>query len=290
VLSVAYLGNKSTHLLTGPQQNYGIYIPGVDQNGQPRSTVGNLQQRRINPTFGSVNRADSGANSNYHALQTNFERRFAKGYSILTNYTWSKTMDNLDNHPLDRRSRYGRATEDIAHNFKFSNIYDVPVLNVKGAADKILNGWQLNSIATWQSGFPFSVSSGRDNSFTGSGSDLADFAGGNADLGSDRPHGEQVLQWFDTSLFGANAVGTFGNSGRNILRGPRFFNLDFGLLKNTRISERVNLQFRTEFFNLFNNVNLRLPNSNASSSQIGRITAVVDDSQRIIQFGLKLVF
>jgi hypothetical protein len=99
-----------------------------------------------------------------------------------------------------------------------------------------------------------------------------------------------VLRWFDTSLFGANAVGTFGNSGRNIIRGPRYFNLDFGLLKNTRITERVNLQFRTEFFNLFNNVNLRLPNSNASSSQIGRITSVVDDSQRIIQFGLKLIF
>jgi hypothetical protein len=252
--------------------------------------VGNLQQRRIDPTFGRVVRADSGANSNFHALQMNFEKRFGNGYSVLTNYTWSKTLDNFDNHPLDRRSRYGLATEDIAHNFKFSNIYDVPAFNLSGAAAKILNGWQLNSIVTWQSGFPFSVSSGRDNSFTGSGSDLADFLGGDADLESGRSHGEQVLQWFDTSKFTANALGTFGNSGRNVLRGPNFFNLDFGLLKNTRVTERVNIQFRTEFFNLFNNVNLRLPNSNASSNQIGRITSVVDDSQRIIQFGLKLVF
>ena len=136
VLSVAYLGNKANHLMTSPQQNFGIYIPGFDQNGQPLSTVGNLQQRRVDPTFSSVNRADSGANSNYNALQFNFEKRFSKGYSILTNYTWSKTLDDFDSHPLDRRSRYGLATEDIAHNFQFSNVYDVPALNLSGPASR----------------------------------------------------------------------------------------------------------------------------------------------------------
>ena len=88
----------------------------------------------------------------------------------------------------------------------------------------------------------------------------------------------------------ANAPGTFGNSGRNILRGPKFFNMDFGLLKTTNITERTRIQFRAEFFNLFNNVNFQFPNANASSSQFGRVTSVVPDSQRIIQFGLKLVF
>ena len=85
-------------------------------------------------------------------------------------------------------------------------------------------------------------------------------------------------------------LGTFGNSGRGILRGPGFFNTDLGILKSTRITERVNLQFRTEFFNVFNHANFRLPTSNISSAQRGRITAVVDDNQRIIQFGLKLLF
>jgi hypothetical protein len=87
-----------------------------------------------------------------------------------------------------------------------------------------------------------------------------------------------------------NTPGTFGNSGRYILRGPRFFNTDLAIIKNTKFSERVNVQFRAEFFNVFNNVNFKLPNSNISSAQAGLITAVVQDSQRIVQFGMKLRF
>jgi len=281
VLSVAYLGNKSTYLLVGPDENIAVFEPGA--------TLGNIQARRLDPTFSRVRRADAGGNSNYHALQWNLEKRFSRRYSVLANYTWSRTLDNIDNHPLDRRSRYGLAREDVEQNFKFSNILDLPTANVKGFADKILNGWQVNSIVIWQSGFPFSVSSGRSNSFTGAGGELADFSGGDPVL-QNQSHGQQVLGYFDTSLFSANAIGTFGNSGRNILRGPRFFNADFGLLKNTSINEQVRVQFRAEFFNLFNNVNFQFPNSNASSSQVGRITSVVPDSQRVIQFGLKLMF
>jgi len=119
----------------------------------------------------------------------------------------------------------------------------------------------------------------------------ADFVGGgSAQLSYSRPHGAEILQWFDTSKFTKNAIGTFGNAGRNILRGPRFFNTDFGLVKGTSIHERVRLQFRAEFFNLFNDVNFMLPNANVSSVQVGQITSVIADSERIIQFGLKLVF
>jgi hypothetical protein len=134
------------------------------------------------------------------------------------------------------------------------------------------------------------VASGQDNSFSGVGSDRADYLGGDAKLSGDRPLGQKLLQWFDTSRFTVNRPGTFGNSGRNILRGPGFFNTDLGVLKSTGITERMNLQFRAEFFNVFNHANFRLPTSNISSSQRGQITAVVDDNQRIIQFGLKLLF
>lgn len=85
-------------------------------------------------------------------------------------------------------------------------------------------------------------------------------------------------------------VGTFGNSGRNILRGPGYFDTGLGVLKTTKVTERVNTEFRAEFFNVFNTVNFRLPNSNVSSAQVGRITSVVDDNQWIIQFGLKIQF
>jgi hypothetical protein len=136
-----------------------------------------------------------------------------------------------------------------------------------------------------------------DNSFSGVGSDRADYlGGGSAQLSYSRPHGQEVLQWFDITKFKTNALGTFGNSGRDILRGPRFFNTDLGISKGTKIKERMNLQFRAEFFDIFNNVNFQPPGSSISSSTVGRITSVVVDSfslpnsERIIQLGLKLTF
>ena len=206
------------------------------------------------------------------------------------NYVWSKTLErSFGPNPFDLTKELALSGDDIPHNLKFSNIWELPHAPVTGAADKILNGWQMNAIVIWQSGFPFSVSSGRDNSFSG-GTDRADFSGGTAALSDDRPHAEMIQKFFDTSKFTVNTIGTFGNTGRNILRGPRYFNTDFGLLKVTKIGQGVSLQFRTEAFNLFNNVNFQLPNNNVSSAQFGQIIAVVEDSQRIIQFGLKLIF
>ena len=199
---------------------------------------------------------------------------------------------NLTNlNPFNRNAYRGLANQDVPHNFKFSNIWDIPRAAVdSAAARRLLHGWQVNAILVRQSGFPFSVASGRDNSFSAVGGDLADFLGGNATLGTDRPRSQQLARWFDTSKFTVNAPGTFGNSGRNIIRGPKFFNTDVGMLKDTAITERVSIQFRAEAFNVFNNPNFRVPNSNASSAQFGLITAVVDDNQRILQLGLKLSF
>ena len=119
----------------------------------------------------------------------------------------------------------------------------------------------LSLTPSQQSGFATSVTSGLDNAFTGTGSQRADFLGGTASLGSGRSHGEMVA---------------------------RFFNIDLGVVKNTKITERVSTQFRAEFFNVLNNVNFRNPATNASSAQIGRITSAADP--RILQFALKIVF
>jgi hypothetical protein len=287
VASLAYIGNKGTFLQYNIEENPALFGPGA--------TVGNTQQRRVYPNFGNVRRTDSGGNSNFHSMQLNLEKRFAKGLSMLTNYTWSRTIDDaqagsLVINPFNRRQNRGLAGEDVEHNFKLSSIYELPQVRSGGVASKFANGWQLSGIVIAQSGFPFSVTSGRDNSFSGIGSDLADFLGGSATLPGDRSRGEQVLRWFDTSRFTANAIGTFGNSGRNIIRGPGFLQADASILKNTPITERVQLQFRGEVFNVLNRPNFRLPNSTATSAQVGRITAVVDDNQRIIQLGLKLLF
>ncbi|MBI3695392.1 MAG: TonB-dependent receptor [Acidobacteria bacterium] len=283
VASVAYLGNKGTFLQLGIAENPAIFRPGA--------TVGNTQDRRVYPNFGPVTRNDGSGNSSYHSLQWNLEKRFGHGFTILANYTWSKNIDDVSAaNPFNRGISRGLANFDVPHNFKFSNLWEVPKLHVSPAAGKLLNGWQVNSILVRQSGFPFTVSSGVDNSFSGVGGDRADYIGGSAKLSDSRALADKLVQWFDTSRFVVNAPGTFGNSGRGILRGPGFFNTDLGVLKSTGITERVNLQFRAEFFNVFNHPNFRLPTSNISSSQRGRITAVVDENQRIIQFGLKLLF
>ena len=144
---------------------------------------------------------------------------------------------------------------------------------------------------TWHGGFPFNLVSGKDNSLSGVGRDRPDFIGTDihqAQLDSGRSHGDMVKQFFDTQLFVQNALGTFGNTGKNVLLGPRFFNADIAALKNTKLTERANLQFRAEFFNIFNNVNLKAPDARLTSSGFGRITAAYDP--RIIQFAMKLAF
>jgi hypothetical protein len=282
---LAYVGNKGSQLISNREENPAVYIPGA-------STLGNTQQRRVYPNYSSISRSESADSSIYHSLQWNLEKRFSHGFSILANYVWSKTLETTRSQdPFDLITRETSISgDDIPHNFKFSNIWEIPRAPVTGAADKILNGWQLNAIVVWQSGFPFGVSSGRDNSLTGS-TDRANYAGGgSAQLSYDRSHHEMIQQWFDTSKFTVNPIGTYGNTGANILRGPRYFNTDFGLLKVTQVTERIGLQFRAEAFNLLNSVNFRLPNSNRSSGQFGQITQVVADSQRIIQFGLKVIF
>jgi hypothetical protein len=104
----------------------------------------------------------------------------------------------------------------------------------------------MNSIVFWQSGFPLNLSSGIDNSFTGLGRDRPDYVGGQAQLSYDRSHADMIARWFDISRFTVNAPGTLGNLGRNVLRGPRYFNTDLALIKNTRVTEAVSVQFRAE--------------------------------------------
>jgi len=262
-----------------------VYIPGA-------STVGNTQQRRVYPQFGNISRSETSADTRYDSLQWNLEKRFGHGFSILTNYVWSKLLETgWTEDPFDLVTRETSLSgDDVTHNFKFSNVWEVPRAPLTGAADRILNGWQLNAIVIWQSGFPFSVSAGRDNALRGSTNRASFVGGGSAQLSSDRSHAEMIQQWFDTSMFVHSPTGTFGNTGANILRGPRYFNTDFGLLKVTRVNDRIGLQIRVEAFNVFNNVNFRLPNNNLSSGQFGQITQVVENNQRIIQIGAKVLF
>ncbi len=310
LVRAAYVGNKGTHLYGSGDQEEGlyqanpvIYIPG-------QSNVNNEQARRLNPNYGPVNEIDSSINSNYNGLQLTVEKRLTYGLSLLANYTWSKELDDFaplsgsygDNTvPFNRRFDYGPSDDDIRNSFKFSGIYRLPHLGVSGLAGKLANGWELSSTVTWQGGFPFSIYSGVDNSFSGNYEDKADFSGtslNQAVLGSGRSHGAMVQEWFNTSLFQVNTPGTFGNTGKNILRTPRTFTTNAALIKETKLAERATVQFRAEAFNLFNNVNFPLSTKNGlnhpgidttvTDPAFGQILAASDP--RILQFALKFIF
>jgi Carboxypeptidase regulatory-like domain/TonB dependent receptor-like, beta-barrel/TonB-dependent Receptor Plug Domain len=309
LVKAAYFGNKGTHLFpTSDQQpmpdiNPGLYVPG-------NSTEDNVQDRRPYPNFGPIGKMDSGYNSNYNALQLSVEKRMSYGLSFLANYTWSKALNDFSEsvnneayyqtYPFNRSASYGPDTSNVPNVIKISGIWQVHHFNLSGAADKFLNGWQVAPIITWQSGFPFSVMGGLDNSFSGDYVDRADFVPGvtlaQAKLNPNRSHGALIQEYFNTAAFQANAIGTYGNTGKNILSGPGIFNTDLALLKNTKIGERFTLQFRAEAFNAFNSVNFGQPDDFYSDSAaaggsgaFGQILST-STSPRIMQFALKLQF
>jgi hypothetical protein len=304
LVRAAYVGNKGTHLFGTNDQETGLfaanaakYIPGNNADGTPKSTVANEQSRRPYPSFGFVNVIDSAINSNYHSLQLTVEKRLSYGLSLLANYAWSKEMNdfapvgayNSSTNPFNRHFDYGPSDDSVTNVFKLSGVYQLRHFGMKGAADKLVNGWEVSSIVLWQGGFPFSIFSGYDNSLSGVGEDRADFIGtGSAQLSSGRSHAQQIQEWFNTSVFAPNAIGTYGNTGKNILRGPGQFSTNMALVKDTKITERAGVQFRAEAFNVFNNVNFGTPDRTQADGQFGQITSAREP--RILQLALKLMF
>ncbi len=300
LVRVGYVGNLGTDLSgtgdveEGQQElNPAIYIPG-------NSTEANTQQRRINPAFSNVDLVASTVRSNYNGLQVTVRKQFSYGLTLDANFTWSKSLDDfapigsstyINTKPFDQMFDYGPSPGDVTRVLNFSPIYQLPGLKENSWKTRFTNGWSISSIVTWQSGTPFTVYSGVDNSFSGVGADRADFTGtslSQARLDPNRSHSQLVNEYFNTSVFAPNAVGTFGNTGKNILRGPGLFNTDLALLKNIRLNNRFSAQFRSEAFNIFNNVNFMNPGNTVENSGFGQITGALDP--RILQFALKILF
>lgn len=300
LVRAAYFGNHGEHLYgTSDQEpmadiNAAVYVPGA-------STEANTQQRRPYPNFGPIGMINSGYDSNYNALQLTVQKRMSQGLSFLADYTWSRNFNDFSEsvnqgyyqtNPHDRAFNYGPASSDVPQAFKLSGTWQVPGGHHTGALRKLLGGWAVAPILTWQSGFPFTVMSGLDNSFSGDFSDRADLAGGGlgaAALSTSRSVGAQVAEYFNTAVFVPNALGTFGDEPKNGLRGPGLFNTDLAILKNTSFGERYTVQFRAELYNAFNNVNFGAPDAVLTDPQFGQLTYTAT-GPRIMQFALKLLF
>jgi hypothetical protein len=287
---IAYAGSKGTALLQGEQLNPAIYIPG-------QSTAANISQRRIYGTaFSSITKVGSSGSSNYNSLQASVDKRFGRGFTIQANYTWAKSIDYGSGGGTQWPSftpfyhEYDRGLSDFHHEHRFvsSGLWELPRLASAMAPIKYaLGGWQLSGALTLQSGAPFSVNTGRENSFVGYGN-RADLVGDPSRDARADPNRDPVIEWFNTQAFALNAPGTYGTSGRNIIFGPGLANVDIAVAKQFPFTERVGLQFRGEFFNLFNRANFNDPSASLTSATYGSITSAMDP--RILQFGLKLMF
>ncbi len=205
------------------------------------------------------------------------------------------------------RAERGLSDYDVKLRWVFSTVYDLPGAHLQSSlARAVLAGWQLTGIATFQTGRPFTVFSGRDESNTGGGADRPNIIG---DWQVSNPNADR---WFnpctlladgrtrrncganDQPAWQLNAIGTFGNAGRNILHGDGLKNFDLGLYRAFRLTERQSIQIRSEVYNLANHPNLFLPSGLASSSAFGSVSRAAFQSQTgaqcQIQFALKYVF
>lgn len=285
---VAYSASAGHHLMMTRDAN------------QPRPGPGALQPRSPFPQFTSVNRIESAANSTYNALEAKLERRFSAGVTFLAAYTWSHFLDDtptiLDmggsaiQDGYNRHAEKGNSNYDVRQRFVSSYAYELPAgkgkrfLSHGGIASGVLGGWQLNGILTLQSGRTFTPTLNYNAANAGGTQRPDRIASGVI------PYGDRAVnRWFDPSAFLAPGTYAFGDSGRNILTGPRLEQWDFSLVKNFRMNERWQMQFRAESFNVFNHTNFGLPNAVIGTTAAGTISSTVS-TPRQNQFALKLRF
>jgi hypothetical protein len=328
ILQVGYVGTKGTKLPRFIEGNPAIYIPGVDALGDPISTPGNADQRRLysgctladNPKtckFSSTGLIAGIANSSYNALEVSLKQRFSRGMSFLASYTYSKAIDDassfnmtgsaakpvagendLAQNPFDLAAERGPSLFDARHRFVLSYQWSLPFFRQSaGFTQAVLGGWQLNGIVTAMSGTPFTVFDSTDVSNQGGAPEITGFSANRPDIVSgQKPNSgpRTTGEWLNSAAFAQvipdpnSPVQQFGNAGRNIGVGPRFANWDFSVFKSFHITESTNIQFRAEFFNILNHPNFRLPDSDISSPTFNTIQAALPP--RVIQLALKFLF
>ncbi len=273
------------------------------------------------PVFTSIFAQDTIANSAYNSLQASLEKRFSHGLQFQAAYTWSKSFDEASSfegilNPIDPRRSRSLSLFDARHRIVFSYVWELPVPKYAGFKGGILNGWSLSGITTFQTGFPIRITSSADNELMNSfdfelpGEPLqlskfktqnpntvgcASETGPTDPTHSGTPCAQVTNQFFDPNIFteDTNAfpsiLGTIPNTKRTLCCGPHISNTDLAILKLIPINENKRMEFRAEFFNIFNHTQFLNPDGNSSDgSQFGQLTETRDP--RLVQFALKFYF
>ncbi|HEX4811083.1 MAG TPA: hypothetical protein VH325_19240 [Bryobacteraceae bacterium] len=325
--SISYLGNETTHLWIAEERDPAEYL-GIGSctiNGKtykPCSSTANTNQRRLlyltNPSIGqyyaSIDTTDDGAVSHYEGLLMSLTHRFSNSFQMNANFTDSYCLSDYDfgaalagstnSQIFNRHADWGPCVSDTRYNF---NLTGVALSNFKtgnGFLNHVVNNWQLAPIIQARSGQPLNITSGKDNSLTGLGNDRPDQVLSNAAATSSTCSSSAIcVQYINPAAFVQNPTGTYGNVGRNALRGPGFFDFDVSLSRSFKMTERYSLQMRADAFNILNHTNFvgafapagqeagasyGTASTTLSSSNFGQLTGAYDP--RILQFAMKLIF
>ena len=291
VFEIGYVGNSGHRLKAERSINL------------PQLGPGNLQLRRPWQNIGFVQFSDGNGNTNYNALQMKVQRSFSNGFTLLSSYTWSKSLDNTSGarpgggdvlfpgNPFDLgRGERGLSSFDVRHRWVTSGLAESPVgknrtYSFGPIADALLGKWQVGGILTLQSGGPFTVVSGTDIANIGNGyTSRPNLTGSPIQLSH-----PTVSKWFNASAFVKQPAYTFGNAGRNIVEGPGVLDLDMSLMKTIPLGDRVSTQLRWEVFNVANHPIFSLPNGTLSSTTFGAISSTKIDN-REMQLAARIVF
>jgi len=323
VVSAGYIGSRGVHLLTNASANVRRDFQIV--NGQRfYPEIANTQAARVNPNFGAMQLTAFNGDSYYNGLQLSAARRYSAGLQFQVAYTFSKSTDTASatesvyrngvtggdfQDPLAPASDKGLSDFDLRHNFVANFLWELPFgkgrklgSGYSRAADKLISGWGVGGILNLRSGFPFTVTLGFDRARNG----IDNLQTQRPNLAPGRTAESAVKgdpsRYIDPTAFALQPAGFYGSLGRNTLEGPNLRAFDFSLLKRTRITERLNMEFRTEFFNLFNITNFSPPaaanrvvyaldSSGAAAvpGAFGQLTRTSVNSRQV-QFGLKFLW
>jgi hypothetical protein len=322
VLNIGYIGSRGLHLLTENQDNpptvclategphcanptyakgFEAFAPGGPGGYVGYGTLGSVTSNPVrNPNLAGWNDFGPYANSRYNSGTVSLNRRLTSNVQIQGSYTWSRCMDNGSyypsfggtgtlTNPYNWNSDWGPCAWDLNHVARINGLVNLPF-----HGNRVVEGWQLAGILSANNGYPLNITDGYDETTGGSPVGLTPRPNLNPGC-SNNPVLGTANQWYNPTCFSLEAPGTFGNLGRDTVRGPNFVDTDFSVLKDTKVSERIAAQFRAEFFNIFNHTNLGLPNASlflgggVRNSSAGQITTYVA-TPRQIQFALKFIF
>jgi hypothetical protein len=283
VMMAGYVGSKGTHLVLRRNLNQ------PDEGVRPFPFLSASSPILPGAPLGNITQVESTGNSSYSALWTSINQQLKNGLQLSAHYTWSKSIDynSLSSQGVVVQDSYnlrndrGLSDFDVRHRFVVNAIYDLPL-----RGNRFVEGWQLATIVQLQTGNPVNIITSNATLNGVANTIRPDITGPVTILGN-------VERWFDTSVFISQP--RFGNLGRNLITGPGFSNTDFSIIKNTSIGERFRLQFRAEFFDLFNHANFGQPGNVVGSANFGRITSTrfptgESGSSRQVQFALKASF